>query len=199
VEYMGKNIKDLSVPELIEWYQETNEEYNKNMLFNQIYNKFSKYLNKMSKKFSIKYGVPKDDINQEAMITLYKCINHYDFNNKFVTYFKTALFNNVGNLIKKHIKYSNRNITLSPHDLEQWSDEKNVLISRYNEKPDDLYELELDIVLKNVKASHRELLENKYMLEMTFDEIAYLKGTTRQAIQQMCERIMIKVRGEIKE
>ena len=107
------NLKIEEIEELVSNYKKT---YDK-LYEEQLYFAFIPYINLLCSKFFIT-GYSKDDLQQEAFLTLHHCIEKYKSNGTFVAYVTTALKNKFIMLLREATKvsYNEINDTIADND-----------------------------------------------------------------------------------
>ncbi len=179
--------------DLILLYQSTTDNYHKNLVYNQIYKKLHTKIGSFAKNYSIRYGMDKEELAQEACIVLLDCLNNFDTNGHFNTYFSKSLMNNFNGLMKKHLIRITREVKDQQNQLNFLEDIK---------QSDELENVNIKIDVSNAltvieNEENILLLKDKFINNKTYQELAISRGESPQLLCYRCNRLINKIRTEM--
>jgi len=142
-----------------------------------------------------KFGIYKsnndyDDLFSEALLILVVSKQSYDKSkSKFTTYF----FNNIFYMVSKYKKQNFKNTTIvDNYDINLKGSDfnlENEVVNRLSKN-----NIDLSKAISSLKEKERDIIKKRIWEEMSFSEIGVIYDRSKQAVQQMFKRVIVKLR-----
>lgn len=184
----------LSSEKLIELYQESSDKVGREKLYKEILKRYSAFIGSTVRTVSA-LGVDKDELKQEFMIVLLKCINKFNTASviKFMTYLHEAIENKTYDMVKRKTREDDTFINMFDANVEDYMGD-NALVENSEE---DYVDLKVAISKYVKKDKDKKLLYMRVFDKKTFQEIADEEGVARQAIHQRFDRIINRIKEKV--
>jgi len=152
-------------------------------------------INYLANKYGIR-GYDRDDLKQEFMMLLYKCLRYYNEDNGaiFTTYFTTAVH-----------RWMNTNLIRMEHKLEVTSfDSVDITFDIFQCDEDVEFNVLIqgmaECIIEEVKTvRYGDLVLDVLYGNMTLSQASDASGVSKQRIQQLCSKVKDKLKEKLKE
>lgn len=185
---------------LIKQYKTAKNGFERDKYFYKIYQKYIKILNRKMDIWEKDYKTSSVDILAEAKRTLWLCLEGYNFNAPFKTYYFQALSHNLYREFEPEMQYR-KYVSIVPQERVQELFEQRECNNLENyDDPEKMYGLQIKEIMSNVPKDKGKYILYKRCIEgNSFGEIGEELNCSKQAVQQLYDRTVKRVRLSMEE